>query len=107
VYSYGVVLPELVKGIRISDWVVDGVMLAEMDTRVVLKVIREKMNSDDEDACCKDLIDDRLNGEFNRLQANAMLKVAISCLEEDRAKRPNMSCVVQTLISVHDETRVV
>jgi hypothetical protein len=106
VYSYGVVLLELVKGIRISDWVVDGVMLAEMDTRVVLKVIREKMDSDDEDACFRDLIDDRLNGEFNRVQAKAMLKVAISCLEEDRAKRPNMSCVVQALISVHDETRV-
>ncbi|TVU51534.1 hypothetical protein EJB05_02969, partial [Eragrostis curvula] len=34
-----------------------------------------------------------------------MLKISVSCLEEDRTKRPNMSAVVQTLVTVEDETR--
>ncbi|KAK3139626.1 hypothetical protein QOZ80_5AG0386430 [Eleusine coracana subsp. coracana] len=106
VYSYGVVLLELVKGVRISEWVVDGVMFAEMDTRVVVKMIQDKMHAGDQETCFKDLIDSRLNCEFNRVQAKAMLKIAVSCLEEDRAKRPNMSSAVQALLSVEDETRL-
>ncbi|TVU51530.1 hypothetical protein EJB05_02965, partial [Eragrostis curvula] len=35
-----------------------------------------------------------------------MLKITVSCLEEDRAKRPNMCSVVQALISIEDETRI-
>jgi hypothetical protein len=34
-----------------------------------------------------------------------MLKIAISCLEEDRGKRPNMSTALQALMSVEDEAR--
>ncbi|TVU51536.1 hypothetical protein EJB05_02971, partial [Eragrostis curvula] len=33
-----------------------------------------------------------------------MLKITVSCLEEDRAKRPNMCSIVQALISIEDET---
>ncbi|TVU51535.1 hypothetical protein EJB05_02970, partial [Eragrostis curvula] len=40
--GFGVVLLELVKGVRISDWVVDGVMFAEMDTRIVVKALHER-----------------------------------------------------------------
>ncbi|KAF8658360.1 hypothetical protein HU200_059408 [Digitaria exilis] len=105
VYSYGVVLLELVKGVRISEWVIYGVKLADMDTRMVVKAIREKMETSDQERCVKDLMDHRLNGEFNHAQAKAMLKIAVSCLEEDRGKRPNMSSVLQTLMSVEEEAR--
>ncbi|XP_062202768.1 putative receptor protein kinase ZmPK1 [Phragmites australis] len=105
VYSYGVVLLELLKGVRISEWVIDAVLFAEMDTRMLVKAIQERMELSDKETCAKDLIDHRLNGEFNSVQAKAMLKIAVSCLEEDRGKRPNMSSVVQALISVEDEAR--
>ncbi|KAF8725447.1 hypothetical protein HU200_019969 [Digitaria exilis] len=105
VYSYGVVLLELVKGVRISEWVIHGVKLADMDTRMVVKAIREKMETSDQERCVKDLMDHRLNGEFNHAQAKAMLKIAVSCLEEDRGKRPNMSSVLQALMSVEEEGR--
>jgi hypothetical protein len=39
------------------------------------------------------------------MQAKAMLKIAVSCLEEDRSKRPNMSSVLQALMSAEDEAR--
>ncbi|KAL6905864.1 hypothetical protein ACP4OV_003465 [Aristida adscensionis] len=102
VYSYGVVLLELVKGIRISEWVVDGPKCDDMDIRKVVKTVHEKMQSDDE-KCVQGLMDYRLNGNLNCSQATMMLKMALSCLEEDRSKRPNMGSVVQALISAEDE----
>lgn len=105
VYSYGVVLLELVKGVRISEWVINGVMFADMDTRMVVKAIHDEMETGDQERWVKDLIDSRLNGEFNPMQAKAMLKIAVSCLEEDRSKRPNMSSVLQALMSAEDEAR--
>jgi len=104
VYSYGVVLLELVKGVRISEWVIHGVRLAVTDTRMVVKAVQEKMEIHGHESCVEDLIDHRLNGEFNHVQAMAMIKVAVSCLEEDRGKRPNMSSVLHALMSVEDET---
>ncbi|TVT98364.1 hypothetical protein EJB05_56336, partial [Eragrostis curvula] len=68
-----------------------------MDTRIVVKAIQEKMDADDQETCFTDLIDCRLNGEYNRAQAKAMLKIAVSCLEEDTAKRPNMSALCRHL----------
>ena len=105
VYSYGVVLLELVKGVRVSEWVIHGVKFADMDTRMVVKAIHDKMENSDQERWVKDLIDHRLNGEFDHVQAKAMLKIAVSCLEEDRGKRPNMSTVLQALMSVGDEAR--
>jgi len=103
VYSYGVVLLELVKGVRISEWVIHGVRLADTDTRMVVKAVQEKMAIHGHESCVEDLIDHRLNGEFNRVQAMAMIKVAVSCVEEDRGKRPNMSSVLHAILSVEDE----
>ncbi|TKW25048.1 hypothetical protein SEVIR_3G090800v4 [Setaria viridis] len=105
VYSYGVVLLELVKGVRISDWVIHGVRFSDMDTRMVVRAIHDEMETSDHERWVKELIDNRLNGEFNPVQAKAMLKIAVSCLEEDRSKRPNMSSVLQALMSVEDEAR--
>ncbi|CAN6335869.1 unnamed protein product [Urochloa humidicola] len=105
VYSYGVVLLELVKGIRISEWVMDGVKFEEMDIRMVVKAIHAKMETNDQERWAKDLVDCRLNGDFNPVQAKALLRIAVSCLEEDRGKRPNMGSVLQALMSVGDEAR--
>uniref|UniRef100_A0A0E0HZ90 Receptor-like serine/threonine-protein kinase n=1 Tax=Oryza nivara TaxID=4536 RepID=A0A0E0HZ90_ORYNI len=99
VYSYGVILLELVKGIRISEWVIHGIKVCEMDIRMVVRATRQKMESN-EKRSIEDLVDYRLNGDFNHVQVKLMLEIAISCLEEDRSKRPNMNSVVQSLISV-------
>uniref|UniRef100_A0A0D9XWL1 non-specific serine/threonine protein kinase n=1 Tax=Leersia perrieri TaxID=77586 RepID=A0A0D9XWL1_9ORYZ len=101
VYSYGVILLELMKGIRISEWVINGIKNSEMDTRVVVRVAREKMEHN-EGRSIENLVDHRLNGDFNHIQVKIMFGIANSCLEEDRRKRPNMCSVVQALISVDD-----
>ncbi|XP_040385289.1 putative receptor protein kinase ZmPK1 [Oryza brachyantha] len=92
---------ELVKGVRVSEWVIQGIKVCEMDIRMVVRVTCEKMESN-ERGCTDDLVDYRLKGDFNHVQVKMMLKTAVSCLEEDRSKRPNMNSVVQALISVED-----
>lgn len=104
VYSYGVVLLELMKGRRVSDWVVDGAQGLETDVRAVVKMIIDRSKLDDV-GWVLDLVDERLDGQFNHVQAKMIAQLAISCLEEDRNKRPGMKNVVQMLISADDESR--
>ncbi|XP_071674993.1 putative receptor protein kinase ZmPK1 [Lolium perenne] len=92
VYSFGVVLLELVRGVRVAD---GG---ENTDVRAVTKAAREKMRS----GCVEDLVDERLAGEFSRSQVEVLLGTALSCLEEERSRRPSMGAVVQALISVED-----
>uniref|UniRef100_A0ACD5W5U7 Uncharacterized protein n=1 Tax=Avena sativa TaxID=4498 RepID=A0ACD5W5U7_AVESA len=92
VYSFGVVLLELVRGVRVADGGQDE------DVRAVVKAVREKMQSGD----VEDLVDERLAGECSRAQLKVVLGTALSCLEEDRSRRPSMSAVVQALVLVED-----
>ncbi|KAJ4977928.1 hypothetical protein NE237_008708 [Protea cynaroides] len=103
VYSYGVVLLEIVKGIRLSSWVlVDGDEEEEaMLTRFMREVKRKIQNGDD--LWVEDAMDPRLKGQFNKNQAATMIEIGISCLEEDRSQRPSMDAVVEALQGCEDE----
>jgi serine/threonine protein kinase len=99
VYSYGVVLLELVKGNRVSRWVVDGEEEVEMAVKRTADVLKEKLASEDQ-SWLLDFVDCRMDGEFNYSQAATVLKIAVSCVEEDRRRRPSMSSVVEILLSL-------
>ena len=101
VYSYGVVLLELVMGTRISSQVVQGVGEVEVEMAVghYAKILKEKLASKDQ-SWLLEFVDCRLSGEFDYLQAAMLLKTAVSCVEEERRRRPNMSYVVETLLSL-------
>ncbi|KAG8077506.1 hypothetical protein GUJ93_ZPchr0007g5431 [Zizania palustris] len=96
VYSYGVVLLEIVTGIRVSS----GVMLDERQVDFAEFVQEAKQILATGNAT--GLVDDRLHGHFDPDQATAMAKVAVSCLEE-RSKRPTMDDIVKTLMLCDDE----
>lgn len=103
VYSYGVVLLELVSGSRVTDLVMKGV--TEMEIRAMKRMclmLRDSLELGGE-SWIGSFIDARLKGEFNSKQAVRMAKVAISCLEEERNRRPNMEAVVQMLLSDDEE----
>jgi hypothetical protein len=53
-----------------------------------------------------DFIDSRLNSQFNNVQARTMVKLAVSCVEEDSRKRPTMENVVQMLLSVDESSGI-
>ncbi|XP_022681778.1 putative receptor protein kinase ZmPK1 isoform X1 [Setaria italica] len=101
VYSFGVVLLELLKGARISDMENNENEEVEMVLGRIVRMLKENLQLDGtEQFWIPDFIDSRLNGDFNYLQARTMIKLAVSCLEEDRGRRPTMENVVQTLVSV-------
>lgn len=91
VYSYGVVLLELVTGSRISSGItVDG---KEVEIRQFAGAVKELLVGGD----VKEIIDTRLHGHFNPEQLVVMVKLALSCLEE-RNSRPTMNEIVKALL---------
>lgn len=103
VYSFGVVLLELLIGARVSNMGNDEDVEAEMVLGRVSRLVNEKLQSDDtEPSWIADFIDSRLNGDFNNLQARIMMRLSISCLEEDRDRRPTMENAVQILVLTED-----
>uniref|UniRef100_A0A0D9YCY0 non-specific serine/threonine protein kinase n=1 Tax=Oryza glumipatula TaxID=40148 RepID=A0A0D9YCY0_9ORYZ len=96
VYSYGVVLLEIVTGSRISSGIkVDG---REVELRDFVQVMKHILATGD----VKDVIDTRLNGHFNSEQAKVMVEVAISCLEE-RNSRPTMDEIAKAFLACDDQ----
>ncbi|CAL5042066.1 unnamed protein product [Urochloa decumbens] len=103
VYSFGVVLLELLKGARVSEWAANADEAVEVAIGRIARTLDEKATMpDSEQAWMDDFIDLRLNGHFNGLQAKTMIKLAVSCLQEDRNRRPTMENVVQKLLSVDE-----
>lgn len=78
VYSYGVVLLELVMGFRVSDWVTDSGERVNMVLRSLVTTLKEKM-ADDDTSCIEEIADSRLNGDFNLAEVVVCVKLAVSC----------------------------
>ncbi|CAL5048384.1 unnamed protein product [Urochloa decumbens] len=103
VYSFGVVLLDLLKGARISDMEMNEDEEVEMVLGRIVRILKENLELDGtEQSWISEFIDTRLNGDFNYMQARTMMKLAVSCLEEDRSRRPTMENVVQMLVSVDE-----
>ncbi|XP_047082913.1 putative receptor protein kinase ZmPK1 [Lolium rigidum] len=103
VYSFGVVLLELLKGARVSNLDKNEDEEVEMVLKRMVRMLMEMLELDvSEQSFLADFVDTRLNGHFNNLQARTMMKLAISCLQEDRSRRPTMENVVQMLASVDE-----
>ncbi|XP_073107674.1 putative receptor protein kinase ZmPK1 [Elaeis guineensis] len=101
VYSYGVVLLEMVKGCRVSNLMVDEEEV-EGTLKSLVRMLKGKLKSGEE-SWVEEIVDSRLNGQFNCQQAEKMVEIVVSCLEEDRNKRPTMDSVVHKLLSYHDD----
>ncbi|KVH95041.1 Apple-like protein [Cynara cardunculus var. scolymus] len=96
VYSYGVVVLELAKGIRVSSIIVHEGEEEVSELMRLLKVTRRTIQEENE-LCLEEIIDPRLEGLFNKQQAKKLVEIGLSCVEEDRNKRPTMDLVVQIL----------
>ena len=49
-----------------------------------------------------EFVDSKLERSFNYVQPRTLIKLAVSCLEEDRSKRPTMEYIVKTLLEADD-----
>jgi hypothetical protein len=96
VYSYGVVLLEIVTGTRVSS----GIIVDERQVEFPEFIQEAKQILATESIA--DLVDTKLKGHFDPEQAIAMVRIAVSCLG-DRSKRPTMDEVLKALMSYDDE----
>jgi len=103
VYSYGVVVLEMARGIRLSNIFVQVGEEEESELLRFVKVTKTKFQKEEMESWIEEIIDSRLGGVFNRKQAAKLVEVGLSCVEEDRNKRPTMGSVVQMLIDCESE----
>uniref|UniRef100_A0A0E0FA74 non-specific serine/threonine protein kinase n=1 Tax=Oryza meridionalis TaxID=40149 RepID=A0A0E0FA74_9ORYZ len=98
VYSYGVVLLELVSGRRVFDLIVGEDKTKVHEMLKFIKMICYRLDNE-KSLWLAEFVDFRVGDEFNYLQAKTLVKLAVSCLEEDRKKRPTMESIVESLLS--------
>ncbi|KAL7583822.1 hypothetical protein Lser_V15G42663 [Lactuca serriola] len=98
VYSYGVVVLEMTRGIRLSNIVVQEGEEEETELMRLVRVMKTKLQGEEMESWTEEMVDSRLGGLFSRKQAAKLVEIGISCVEEDRNKRPTMDSVVQDLI---------
>ncbi|KAK0584286.1 hypothetical protein LWI29_010543 [Acer saccharum] len=106
VYSYGVVILEMVKGIRLSGWVVRDGDEEETELKRFVREVETKIQCEEE-SWIEDVVDPRMNGKFSKNQVATLVRIGISCVEGDRSKRPTMDSVVQALLECEAESEVV
>uniref|UniRef100_A0A5B7BS46 Receptor-like serine/threonine-protein kinase n=1 Tax=Davidia involucrata TaxID=16924 RepID=A0A5B7BS46_DAVIN len=96
VYSYGVVLLEMVTGNSPTTGVHAR---GEMEQRRLVNWVREKINGGPLTASCiEEIVDPTMNGEYDMAKTEILVRVALQCVEEDRDARPTMSQVVEMLL---------
>lgn len=96
VYSYGVVLLEIVTGTRVSSGVIFNGRQVEFPE--FIQEAKQILATES----ITDLVDARLHGQFDPEQAIAMVTIAVSCLG-DRSKRPTMDEIFKALRSYDGE----
>ena len=88
---------ELLSGTRVSELAVGSGAEVHGMLQKLVRVIADKLGGHEESSI-NEFVDPELGGRFSYVQARTMIKLAVSCLQEDRNKRPTMESVVQTLL---------
>ncbi|KAL5731132.1 hypothetical protein ACHQM5_003890 [Ranunculus cassubicifolius] len=91
VYSYGMMLFEIISGKRNSEHLKDGKIIF-FPTWAAQKIIEE------EDVLS--VLDDKLEGDANTEELTRACRVACWCIQDDESNRPSMGQVVQILEGV-------
>ncbi|PRQ27745.1 putative protein kinase RLK-Pelle-SD-2b family [Rosa chinensis] len=99
VYSYGVVVLEMVTGKNPIKPDVDAI---DGEQRRLIMWVREKLHdgtsASEIEARIGDVIDPSFEGKYDVKKTGILLGVALHCVEEDRDARPTMNQVVEMLV---------
>ncbi|KAF7141959.1 hypothetical protein RHSIM_Rhsim06G0055600 [Rhododendron simsii] len=100
VYSYGVVVIEMVTGKSPTTMGCQGSgNTGEMEQRGLVKWVREKMNGTRENELwLEEIIDPVMKGKCDLRKMEILVQVALECLEEDKDARPTMKQVIERLL---------
>ncbi|KAJ9560179.1 hypothetical protein OSB04_005339 [Centaurea solstitialis] len=94
VYSYGVVMLEMITGRSPKGGDQSGGGYEGMAT---IKWVREKVDGGKSN-WIEEIVDSKVNGEYDRVRMGNLIKVALQCAEENKDARPTMSQVVDMLL---------
>uniref|UniRef100_A0A7N2KRT9 Receptor-like serine/threonine-protein kinase n=1 Tax=Quercus lobata TaxID=97700 RepID=A0A7N2KRT9_QUELO len=99
VYSYGIVVLEMVTGkdpSRSVHAINDG---GVAEHKRLVTWVREKMNKAAANtSLLEEIIDPLLEGKYDIFEMKALVQVALQCIEEDKDVRPTMNQVVEMLL---------
>ncbi|KAM2983762.1 hypothetical protein FF2_009641 [Malus domestica] len=93
VYSYGIVLLELLSG-KSASILISALAKEYNECNQLVQFVTEKIKKEG----LKQVIDQRLLPEFESNKLERLMKVALLCVHEDRNARPAMSKVVEILL---------
>lgn len=106
VYSYGVVMLELITGKSPTSVHSGSGGGAAEEQRRLVSWVKEKIKGGDgsrRGTWIEEIVDPTMNVEYNIDAMTNLLKVSLQCVEEDRDARPTMSQVVVMLLHPEDE----
>ncbi|XP_074380978.1 putative receptor protein kinase ZmPK1 [Apium graveolens] len=102
VYSYGIVVLEMISGRNPATNVYDDTDgSCRPEQKMLVKWIRDKMqaaNGTGKDFAIRDIVDSRMNGVYDMPRMEALVQVALQCVEDQESARPTMSQVVDMLV---------
>ncbi|KAF8024655.1 hypothetical protein BT93_F1739 [Corymbia citriodora subsp. variegata] len=108
VYSYGIVLLELVTGKSPTRGLANTEGGDENESKRLTSWVREKKRTGvPTETWIKEIMDPRPTGEFENRKIEALVAVALQCVEEGRDARPTMSQVVEMLLHYEDEDEMI
>ena len=100
VYSYGIVLLELVTG-RSPSMGVHGIDGENAVQRTLIKWMRDQTSLTE--TWMGVIIDPKLDGKYDKTEMSILVKVALQCVQEDKDARPTMGEVVQMLLRLGEK----
>ncbi|KAE9592478.1 hypothetical protein Lal_00028661 [Lupinus albus] len=101
VYSYGIVVLEMLTGKSATIDVMNDDNGFEMQHRRLVTWVRDKFNKGYSSSLSisfvQEIMDPAIEGDYDIDKMNVLARVALQCVEEERNKRPTMNQVVQML----------
>ncbi|XP_062074784.1 putative receptor protein kinase ZmPK1 [Humulus lupulus] len=101
VYSYGIVLLEMVTGNGPTRGVLDAEDVGEARPKKLVTWVRDKMNASASlsEKGIDEIIEPAIVSNYSMREVEILIEVALRCVEEDKDARPTMSQVVEMLLS--------
>ncbi|KDP35517.1 hypothetical protein JCGZ_08955 [Jatropha curcas] len=100
VYSYGIVLLEMITGKSPATLADHGTETCEEieHKRLVTLVRDKKVKANGISSWIEDIVDLNLEGKYDQDKMETLVTLALQCVDEDRDARPTMSKVVEMLL---------
>ncbi|OWM80670.1 hypothetical protein CDL15_Pgr006700 [Punica granatum] len=107
VYSYGIVLLEMVTGRSPGVGVLDTSARGETENRGLTSWVKQKMSGEVPTAIrIEEIVDHSIEGGYDVKKVEVLVAVALQCVADDKDDRPTMSQVVEILHRCTDEAEI-